>query len=199
MKLRANARSIRAPIDSVLFRPGDCCNALPIVIHGTVKGQRIAKSVRLLVLYRIAAGQSCILTTACMISTEPYAAEGICETPVLAYAIPNECVHDLIEHSTAFRFWVFEGHGQRVAQLMSKVEEIACKRIDVRLAIRLLSLSGEQRSVRATQAALAADLATAREVAGRSLRDFTRAGWVRCCRGSTEILGRASLFGSAVR
>ena len=41
--------------------------------------------------------------------------------------------------------------------------------------------------MRATQNALAADLATAREVVGRSLKVFMQSGWVTLSRGEIEI------------
>jgi CRP/FNR family transcriptional regulator, anaerobic regulatory protein len=191
--LGANPSSLRAPEGTIIFRPGDRCTSFPIIIEGTVRVQRVSETARLLVLYRIAPGESCILTTACVIADEPYAAEGVCETPVLAYALSPDGFQHLMDSSAAFRAWVFEGYGRRIAQLMSKLEEIVCKRIDVRLATHLLSLAGTDQTVRATQEALAADLSTAREVTGRALRQFERLGWVKCSRGTIEILDRTAL------
>lgn len=51
--LRAGAQQIRAPKDTVLFRPGDRCKLFPIIVQGVVRVQRIAESGRQLVLYRI--------------------------------------------------------------------------------------------------------------------------------------------------
>ena len=76
---------------------------------------------------------------------------------------------------------------------MLKVEEIACIGIDVRLAQRLLEMADDKGIVKATQIALAADLATAREVIGRSLKVFVHSGWVSLARGEVEIKNRQAL------
>jgi CRP/FNR family transcriptional regulator len=47
--------------------------------------------------------------------------------------------------------------------------------------------------IETTQQALAADLATAREVIGRALKGFEAAGWVKIARGGVEILDRRAL------
>ena len=193
--LRASASRLHAPEGTIIFRPGDRCTAFPIIIEGTVRVQRVAEAGRLLVLYRIAPGESCILTTACAIAGEPYAAEGVCETPVLAYTLSPDGFQQLMDSSAAFRAWVFEGYGHRIAQLMSKLEEIVCKRIDVRLAAHLLSLTGTDQAARATQEALAADLSTAREVIGRALRQFERLGWVKCSSSVLKRSPNSTLFG----
>ena len=76
---------------------------------------------------------------------------------------------------------------------MSKVEEIVCLSIDKRLAQRLLELVDAEGVVKSTQNALAADLATAREVIGRSLKTFFQAGWVSPSRGEMEIIDKIAL------
>jgi CRP/FNR family transcriptional regulator len=88
---------------------------------------------------------------------------------------------------------VFEGYGKRLATLMSRIEEIVCTRINVRLAERLLALRGAGDKIAATQQALAADLGTAREVVGRTLKAFERCGWVKLSRGGAEIVNLAAL------
>jgi hypothetical protein len=42
-----------------------------------------------IVLCRVAAGESCLLTTACLLAYENYRAEGIAETDVRAVVIPR--------------------------------------------------------------------------------------------------------------
>ena len=73
---------------------------------------------------------------------------------------------------------------------MSRIEEIVCTRINVRLAERLLALRRAGGKIAATQQALAADLGTAREVVGRTLKAFERSGWVKLSRGGAETVNR---------
>jgi len=199
--LRETAQRVKVPRGTVLFRPGDECPQFPIITEGSVRVQRITESGREIVLYRVAANETCILTTACLIGNEAYAAEGVTETDIVAYCLTPDRFRMLLDRSAAFRALVFEGYSRRIATLMSRIEEIACTRIDIRLADRLLALSrnGGQNSTRTgkrietTQQALAADLGTAREVIGRTLKVFEESGWVRLSRGGIEILDSPSL------
>ena len=185
--------SKRIPRGSVLFRPGDQCVHFPLIVSGTVRVQRVTESGREIVLYRVSPNETCVLTTASLLSHAAYSAEGIAETDVDAYIVPAERFGTLMNVSEGFRAIVFDGYSLRIATLMSRIEEILCTRIDVRLAERLLALVGSDNQIATTQQALAADLGTAREVVGRTLKSFERSGWVKLSRGGVEIADAAAL------
>lgn len=192
-ELRAAAVRRTLPRGTVIFRPGDACVQFPLIAEGVVRVQRVTESGREIVLYRVAANETCILTTASLISGEVYAAEGVAETEVVAHILPASRFSALMDTSAGFRTLVFEGYSRRIAALMSRIEEIVCTRINVRLAERLLALADVSHHVAATQQALAADLGTAREVIGRTLKSFERSGWVRLARGGVEIVSPDAL------
>jgi CRP/FNR family transcriptional regulator len=178
---------------AVLFRPGDQCVQFPLIVSGSVRIQRVTESGREIVLYRVATNETSILTTASLLSDDAYSAEGVAETDVVAYIVPAERFNALMNASPAFRALVFEGYGRRIATLMSRIEEIVCTRINVRLAERLLAMRGADNRIAVTQQSLAADLGTAREVVGRTLKTFERSGWVKLSRGGAEITDVAAL------
>ena len=144
-------------------------------------------------LYRVTANESCILTIASLISAEAYEAEAVTETDVVAYVLPAAPFIALMNQSEAFRRLIFDGYSRRIVALMSKIEELVCTRIDVRLAERLLALKNSSAHIETTQHALAADLGTAREVIGRALKAFERPGWVKLSRGAIEVTNPAAL------
>jgi CRP/FNR family transcriptional regulator len=191
--LRESAIRKQIPRGAVLFRPGDQCVHFPLIVAGTVRVQRVTESGREIVLYRVSTNETCILTTASLLSDDTYSAEGVAETDVTAYIVPAERFANLMSVSASFRALVFDGYSRRIATLMSRIEEIVCTRINVRLAERLLALRGTDNRISVTQQALAADLGTAREVVGRTLKSFERAGWVRLSRGGAEITDAAAL------
>jgi CRP/FNR family transcriptional regulator len=192
-ELRTSAARVVVPRGGVMFRPGDRCAQFPFVADGVVRVQRVTRSGREIVLYRVTVNETCVLTTASLISGEAYAAEGVAETDVVAYVLPAGRFSALMDRSAAFRALIFEGYGRRIAALMSRIEEIVCTRVDARLAERLLALANASRRVSATQQSLAADLGTAREVVGRTLKNFERSGWVRLARGGVEIVSERAL------
>ncbi|WP_424360508.1 Crp/Fnr family transcriptional regulator [Methylocystis parvus] len=191
--LREAAIRKQIPRGAVLFRPGDRCVHFPLIVAGTVRVQRVTESGREIVLYRVSTNETCILTTASLLSDDAYSAEGIAETDVTAYIVPAERFANLMSVSAGFRALVFDGYSRRIATLMSRIEEIVCTRINVRLAERLLALRGDDNRISVTQQALAADLGTAREVVGRTLKSFERSGWVKLSRGGAEITDATAL------
>jgi|SRR5579875_579535 CRP/FNR family transcriptional regulator len=192
--LRKSAVRVVIPQDKIVFRPGDACTQFPLIISGTIRVQRVTESGREILLYRVTANETCILTIASLLASEPYEAEAITETEVVAYALPAAPFKELMNLSPAFRSLVFDGYSRRIAMLMSKIEEILCTRIDVRLAERLIGLMGAGSRIETTQNALAADLGTAREVIGRALHMFERSGWVKLYRGAIEVADPAALL-----
>src|SRR5689334_21459880 len=76
------------PGGAVLFQPGDACQTYLMVLHGTVRVQLLAETGREIVLYRVGAGETCILTTACLMGRTDYSAGGVAETAVSAIALP---------------------------------------------------------------------------------------------------------------
>lgn len=187
------SRIIQVPKDTVVFGPGKAPDNLLLLVDGTLRVQQLSESGREIVLYRVHAGESCVLTTACLLAYEEYSAEGITETDVEAVAIPKTVFDDLIASSAAFRRFVFTAYSKRITDLFLVIEEVAFRRVDIRLAQKLLELAGGGNSVQATHQQLATELGTAREVVSRLLQEFQRRGWVALSRGSVELTDRGGL------
>jgi CRP/FNR family transcriptional regulator, anaerobic regulatory protein len=183
---------ITVPKDTVIFGPGKSPENLLLMLEGTVRVQQLAENGREIVLYRVHAGESCVLTTACLLAYEDYSAEGVAETEVSAVAIPRGVFDDLVAGSAEFRNFVFSAYSKRITDLFLVIEEIAFRRMDIRLAQRLLELAKDGR-VEATHQQMAAELGTAREVVSRQLSEFQRREWVAQSRGEIRILDRAAL------
>jgi CRP/FNR family transcriptional regulator, anaerobic regulatory protein len=181
------------PLGSVIFGPGKTPDAMLLVISGVVRVQQTSEQGREIVLYRIAAGESCVLTTACLFAYEDYSATAIAETGVEAVAIPRTIFDQLIAQSAVFRKFVFTAYSYRLTELFKIVEEIAFGRMDVRLAQKILALAGYAQSVKTTHQQLAAELGTAREVVSRLMHEFQRRGWTDGVRGEIEIVNRDGL------
>jgi len=183
---------VNMPEGSVIFGPGKSPENLLLLLDGTVRVQQISDAGREVVLYRVHAGESCVLTTACLLAYEDYSAEGIAETPVRAVAIPRKVFDDLISQSEAFRNFVFSAYSKRITDLFHVIDEIAFRRMDIRLAQKLLELEKDG-IVKSTHQKMAAELGTAREVISRQLSEFQRRDWVVQTRGQIELKDPASI------
>lgn len=192
-KLAADSAVVDLPDGSRIYGPGQAPKAYLLLLDGTVRVQQVSESGREIVLYRVSAGESCALTTACLMGYEDYPAEAIAETQVRAVAIPRATFDDLIARSAEFRRFVFTAFSTRVTNLFRIIEEVAFARMDIRIAHKLLELSHGGSDVAATQQQLASELGTAREVVSRILAEFQRRGWVSSARGHVSIVTRSAL------
>jgi len=186
-RLAEGARCVDVPAATTLFRSGELCENFMLVIDGSVRVQKSAASGREIVLYRVEPGQSCILTTTCLINAERYTAEGVAETDVFGVIVPRALFHDLLGRSEAFRAFVFSAYATRLADLLTLIEEVAFGRIDMRLAAFLLEHAETDGCLKTTHQDLATELGTAREVVSRQLKEFERRGWLTLSRGRIEL------------
>lgn len=191
--LVANSRVIDLPEGAVIFGPGKMPENMLFLLDGTVRVQQMSDAGREIVLYRIKAGESCVMTTACLLAQDSYMAEGVAETKVQAAALPRDVFDDLLGQSRPFRQFVFAAFSRRITDLFSMIEAVAFQRMDARIAGKLLSLAGAGDTVRTTHQKLSAELGTAREVVSRQLQDFQRRGWIEQTRGNIQILDATSL------
>jgi CRP/FNR family transcriptional regulator len=193
LRIAATAQLIRLPAGQAAFRPGDACENYVMVASGTIRVQKVAESGREIVLYRVEPGETCVLTTSCLLGGARYPAEGVTESEVEAAVLPIARFHEAVAASDGFRRFVFASLGERLSDLMVLVEAIAFGRVDARLAERLLALGGSNGQIATTHQSLAAELGTAREVVSRLLKEFERHGWLALTRGRIELKDRAAL------
>ncbi|MFT5393974.1 MAG: CRP/FNR family transcriptional regulator [Gammaproteobacteria bacterium] len=191
--LEKNAREIHLNVGDRVFAPGHKPEAFILLLEGTVRIQQVGASGREIVLYRVNGGESCIMTTACLLSSEEYLAEGVTETPVIAVALSKPHFDALIGRSSRFRALVFSRYSSRMTRLMELVEDVAFQRIDQRLARKLLELAGDTDTLEITHHTLAVELGTAREVVSRQLKSFALQGLTHVSRGRVEIVDRLLL------
>ncbi|WP_375544274.1 Crp/Fnr family transcriptional regulator [Phaeobacter inhibens] len=189
----AEAARVNVPKGAVIFGPGKSPENMLFLLDGTVRVQQVSDSGREILLYRINAGESCVLTTACLLAYEDYAAEGVAETDVAAAALPRSVFDALVAASAEFRSFVFSAFSKRITDLFLVIDEVAFQRVDVRLAQGLLDLAGAGDHLAVTHQQLAVDLGTAREVVSRQMQEFQRRGWVQLARGSVDIVNRDAL------
>ena len=182
-----HARLVKLEEERFVFRSGDLCNAFLVLVDGSVRVQLTSAGGREVTLYRIGPGGSCILTTSCLLSHENYPAEAVAESDVTAVAIPNSIFQEALDHSRAFRDFVFDGFSKRLTSVIQRIEEVALTPIDTRLAEALMRIEGDG-SEQITHQQLAVELGTAREVVSRHLKKFEREGLVELGRGRIRVL-----------
>ena len=187
------AHAVAVPAGASVFHAGDTCRNYLFVLEGSVCVAKLAETGREIVLYRVGSGETCLLTTSCLIAREHYPAQGIAETGVRAAVLATGLFHEALAISPEFRAFVFASFGARLTELMLLIEAITFGRADARLARRLLESDSASDELTVTHQQLAAELGTAREVVSRLLKEFERQGHVRLARGRIVIVNRDAL------
>ncbi|GLP88725.1 Crp/Fnr family transcriptional regulator [Tritonibacter mobilis] len=180
-----------------VFGPENLPDSLLFLFDGTIRVSQTSDNGRDIVLYRVDAGESCVLTTACMLTEEAYNAEGVAESDITVIVLPKLAFDRLVAEEPAFRSFVFAAYSRRLIDLLRVVDDVAFGRIDVRLADRLLTLAGGDKEIAATHQQIASELGTAREVISRVLHDFQKRELIAQSRGRITITNKPALRGLA--
>ena len=177
----------------IAYRQGQHCHAYVMCIDGRTRVFKTSESGREILLYQVGPGETCVLTTSCLMAGSPFPAESTAETDVLLAALPASVFNRLMTSSVPFRQFVLNNYGDLLSSLITLVDEVAFASLDLRLARRLLAEANAEGVVAKTHQQLALDLGSVREVISRYLNEWERMGWVRASRGSIEVVDRGAL------
>lgn len=182
---------MRLAAGTQIFAEHQPCRGFPLLIEGSIKVIKQASSGRELMLYRVVAGGSCIISSSCLLGHTDYNARGIAETPLTLLALPVGAFAALMLDHPPFRDFVFHLFAERIGELMQLVEEVAFSRLDQRLAKLLLARNEAVLNV--THQQLADELGSVREIVSRLLKGFAAQGLVQLSREQLSINDRNGL------
>ncbi|MBT0961286.1 Crp/Fnr family transcriptional regulator [Denitromonas iodatirespirans] len=185
----ARLQTLRVPAGTVLFDDRQACEGFPFVLRGSIRVIKASASGRELPLYRVAPGETCVISSSCLLGHEDYNARGIAETDTELVLLPKAVFDELLAEP-AFRGFVFHLFAERIADLMQLIEEVAFHKLDQRLAALLL---GKGRVLHTTHQHLADELGSVREIVSRLLKGFAAQGLVKLSREQIEIVDAAGL------
>lgn len=185
------ARLVEAPIGTIGYHEGGVCGAYVMRLAGQSRVYKMSSSGREILLYRVAAGETCVITTTCLLGNSNYPASTIVEEPIRDVIIPLPAFNQLMVDSKVFRTFVMTNYGALITDLIMLLDEVAFHSLDARLA-KLLLESGSV-TISRTHQLMADELGTAREVVSRQLKRFERKNWVALGRGHVEITDRINL------
>jgi CRP/FNR family transcriptional regulator, anaerobic regulatory protein len=188
--LLATASVMHLPAGTVVFDENQSCKGFPLLLSGSIRVIKAAPNGRELLLYHVMPGESCILTSSCLLGHSPYHARGIAEQSMEMVLLPASAFQALIGTHEAFRGYVFHLFSDRLTDLMQLVSAVAFQKLDQRLAHLLVN---KPSPVHATHQALADELGSAREIVSRLLKGYAEQGWVKLGREQIEITDKPAL------
>ncbi len=183
----------RIPAGRDVFVEGDAVGAIPLLISGTVRVYQIGETGREVTLYRFRPGESCVLTANAILTRRSFPAIATVEEDAEAVMIPAEVFRAWVAQTDVWRGFFVDLVAQRLASVMTVVDEVAFRRLDQRVAALLATRARTGNPITITHQEIAAELGSAREAVSRVLEDLSTKGLIRPSRGRIEVLDPASL------
>ena len=176
----------------VLFKPNDSCHLFLILLEGSIRVELTSRSGRLITLYRMSAGESCILTTSALLNDEQYYAQGLAESNIKALAIPADDFNRMIALAPEFSHFVLKDYAKRVTSIIGLIDKMASRDVLADVGNFLLEHQKDNVVV-STQADMAMDIGTAREVVSRKLAFLETKNVIQRERGKIIIIDHNAL------
>ncbi|MBC8212149.1 MAG: Crp/Fnr family transcriptional regulator [Gammaproteobacteria bacterium] len=190
----AEAQYVQIPAGQSIYYEGQQCSHLVMVLEGVGRVYKLSSSGREVTLYRVYGGESCVLTASCIMNQGTFPAMAATESAVRGLMISPQNVLDWFCLEPHWQSFIFGLLSYRLANIISVVEEVAFKRIDVRLAEQFArELEKGEVMMQKTHADLAADVGSSREVVSRILRDLTQRGMISSTRGNIEFIDKKAI------
>lgn len=181
----------QVPSGTQILHQGDECQNYFLLVSGSVKIFARSANGREVVLYHVAPGKICVLTTTCLLGDKRFPAEAVAESELSVRMMPKRRFDELMESSTEFRQQIFDNFGQRLGSLIETIEKLALETLEQRLVKYLLLQPCNPLQV--THQDIASEIGSAREVVSRYLKRFEAQDWLKLDRGSIELLDRIAL------
>jgi len=174
---------------------GDSCHALPLMLSGQARVYKMGDQGREITLYRIAPGESCILTASCILGNRDFPAFAHTDGDAEMLVVPSGAVRKWMHDHPAWRQFVFQLIARRLVTVIETVDEVTFQRLDARLAAHLLDQlqTAKGDALHVTHETIASELGSSREVISRQLKMLEQEGLVTLGRGVITVHDPAGL------
>jgi len=186
-QLLSVGEAVNLPSGQHICLEGASCKHLAFVLNGSGRIYKLGASGREITLYRVEAGDCCILTLSCIHSARAFPAFAVCESPLQAVIVPASIIRQWMDSEPVWRNYAWNLIADRLADVINLVEEVTFRRMDERLADYLEQST--QPMLKITHQQIAADLGTSREVISRLLKDMQQKGKLELGRGWIRLSG----------
>ena len=171
----------------VILKENEFIKVIPLVLEGSIKLRKLDPNGREIIFYHIEPGESCILSITSCLNDKESQAEAVIEKKTRLLVVEAEKIRSWMDRFPSWRKFVVRLYYNRMAELMTLVDLVLFKSVDVRL-IQHLKDHAVNSEVETTHQQLAGELGTAREVISRLLKQMERDQLIFLERGKIKIL-----------
>ncbi len=183
VRIAGQCRLEKAPARRMLFRRGDPCRGLWIVVRGRVRVYRANSAGKEQILHEQGPGQP--LAEVPLFDGQPYPAHARVEEDSELLFLPRDAFVRLYRSEPSVADAVIRELGSRLRRAVRTIEKISLRDVPSRVGLTLLELAGaggrdpsQPFLLPRTQTELAESLATTRESVARALRTLKDEGLI---------------------
>lgn len=181
--------SVRVAPQKQLLGRGDCAYGAYLVLEGALRVYYITDEGREATLYRVEPGGTCVLALSSTLHQRPFPAwVEASATGGTFVRVPSAMFQRLLNQESAFRSFVLGAMSERIFELMCTLEQLATCTMEQRVAAYLAARVADKTEITTTQAMIASELGTAREVVFRALRALAGRGLIATTRGRVRVV-----------
>ena len=171
------------------------CTGLYIVKSGKLRLYMLSEEGKEITLYRLAAGEICMLSASCVLQSITFDVFVDAEETSDCYMISAVAFNAISEKIPEVKIFALEKAVERFSDVMWIMQQIVFMSVDKRLAIFLLEDAERSNSniITLTHEQIARHLGTAREVITRMLKHFAGDGVIEVTRKGIVIIDKTKL------
>ncbi len=189
------ARPVHYEKGAHVHSPTENCVGILLLHTGQLRAYILSEDGRDVTLYRLFAGEVCILSASCVLDAVSFDVHIDAEEPTDACCIGAGLFRQLMDENVYVRCYAYQMTTERYSDTMWAMQQILFMSADRRLAIFLtdeLAKTGGN-ELRMTHDQIARYMGTAREVVSRLLKYFAQEGIVTLARGGLTVIDKPRL------
>lgn len=169
---------------------GTVCTGIIFVKTGCLRVYILSEEGKEITLYRIYAGDACVLSASCVLDSITFDVHVDAEEDSRCCILSPASFRYVAERKPEMKIFLLEKTVSRFSEVMWVMQQILFMSFDKRLAIFLLSETEKNGSaeVKLTHEQIAKYMGSAREVVSRMLKYFSSEGIVELSRGGVTVL-----------
>ena len=173
---------------AIITGEGGKCTGIPFVLSGIMRLFRTSETGRDMTLYKIYAGEPCIMAAACVMGGLKYdfsaQAHSECELAIIS---PNT-FKLLMQKSSPFQAYFFQMLANKLVVSLNTIEMVNFISIEQRIKSYLQQNANDNGELSITHEQIAIDLGSTREVISRNLKNLSLEGVLVQNRGHIKLI-----------
>lgn len=181
--------------EAVISEQNNCLGVL-FILHGILRVYLLAEDGRQITIYRLHAGEPCVLAASCALAAITFDVQIDAEEDCELLLLPTSVFSRLMQENIYLEAFAYRLTTEHFSSVMGAVERIFFMTLEQRVAAFLIDESAElgSASIPFTQEKLAMAIGSAREAVSRTLNQFSKEKSVALSRGCIQILDKNALY-----